>query len=81
MPAAATASNFDVTALGVVNMYGGTIDMDTTRVASLDIHPASSGLAAGQVVGAYNGSNAREVLYTPEDREQLRQNGRTAARA
>jgi len=80
MPAG-TASNFDVTALGVVNMYGGTIDMDTTRVASLDIHPASSGLAAGQVVGAYNGSNAREVLYTPEEWEQLRQNGRTAARA
>jgi hypothetical protein len=49
MPAAATTSSFDVTALGVVNMYGGTIDMDTTRVGSLDIHAASSGLAAGQL--------------------------------
>jgi S-DNA-T family DNA segregation ATPase FtsK/SpoIIIE len=38
-------------------------------------------MAEDGIVGAYNGSNAREVLYTPEDWEQLRQNGRTAARA
>ncbi|HMF16592.1 MAG TPA: DNA translocase FtsK, partial [Gemmataceae bacterium] len=38
-------------------------------------------MAEDGIVGAYNGSNAREVLYTPEEWEQLRQNGRTAARA
>ena len=38
-------------------------------------------MAEDGIVGAYNGSNAREVLYTPEEWEQLRKNGRTAARA
>jgi DNA segregation ATPase FtsK/SpoIIIE, S-DNA-T family len=38
-------------------------------------------MAEDGIVGAYNGSNAREVLYTPEEWEQLRQNGRMAARA
>jgi S-DNA-T family DNA segregation ATPase FtsK/SpoIIIE len=38
-------------------------------------------MAEDGIVGAYNGSNARDVLYTPEEWEQLRQNGRTAARA
>src|SRR5262249_12114688 len=63
IPAAATASHFDVTALGVVNMNGGTIDMDTTRVASLDIHPASSVLAAGQL----NSNGATVMGMTLED--------------
>src|SRR5207244_3329978 len=38
-------------------------------------------MAEDGIVGAYNGSNAREVLYTPEEWEQLRANGLTAARA
>ena len=38
-------------------------------------------MAEDGIVGAYNGANAREVLYTPEEWEQLRKNGRTAARA
>jgi hypothetical protein len=49
MPAAASASNFDVTALGVINMRGATITMATARVANLNIHMGGSGLANGQL--------------------------------
>jgi S-DNA-T family DNA segregation ATPase FtsK/SpoIIIE len=38
-------------------------------------------MAEDGIVGAYNGSNAREVLFTPEEWEQMKQNGRAAARA
>jgi DNA segregation ATPase FtsK/SpoIIIE, S-DNA-T family len=38
-------------------------------------------MAEDGIVGAYNGSNAREVLYTPEDWDDLKQGGRAAARA
>jgi S-DNA-T family DNA segregation ATPase FtsK/SpoIIIE len=38
-------------------------------------------MAEDGIVGAYNGSSAREVLFTPEEWEQMKQNGRTAARA
>ena len=35
-------------------------------------------MAEDGIVGAYNGSNAREVLYTPEQWEQMKQGGETA---
>jgi S-DNA-T family DNA segregation ATPase FtsK/SpoIIIE len=38
-------------------------------------------MAEDGIVGAYNGSNAREVLFTPEEWEQMKQNNRAAARA
>jgi DNA segregation ATPase FtsK/SpoIIIE, S-DNA-T family len=38
-------------------------------------------MAEDGIVGAYNGSNAREVLYTPEDWDAFKSGGRTAARA
>jgi S-DNA-T family DNA segregation ATPase FtsK/SpoIIIE len=38
-------------------------------------------MAEDGIVGAYNGSNAREVLYTPEDWHAFKDDGRTAARA
>jgi hypothetical protein len=31
-------------------------------------------MAEDGIVGSYNGGNAREVLYTPEEWQQLRQN-------
>jgi S-DNA-T family DNA segregation ATPase FtsK/SpoIIIE len=37
-------------------------------------------MAEDGIVGAYNGSNAREVLYTPEEWVQMKQ-GAQAARA
>jgi hypothetical protein len=49
MPAASGTNAFDVTELGVINMYGATITMSTARVASLDIHAGSVGLADGQL--------------------------------
>jgi hypothetical protein len=49
MPAAASPSTFDVTALGVINMKGATITMATARVANLNIHMGGSGLANGQL--------------------------------
>jgi S-DNA-T family DNA segregation ATPase FtsK/SpoIIIE len=36
-------------------------------------------MAEDGIVGGYNGSNAREVLYTPEAWEQLKQNGSMAS--
>ena len=36
-------------------------------------------MAEDGIVGAYNGSNAREVLYTPEEWEKMKQSGRMAA--
>jgi S-DNA-T family DNA segregation ATPase FtsK/SpoIIIE len=38
-------------------------------------------MAEDGIVGAYNGSSAREVLYTPEEWEQLKQSGGKAVRA
>jgi S-DNA-T family DNA segregation ATPase FtsK/SpoIIIE len=38
-------------------------------------------MAEDGIVGAYNGSNAREVLYTPEAWEALKQGSKVAARA
>src|SRR5207302_9029934 len=50
MPVNGTStSTFDVTELGVINMYHATITMSTTRVADLDIHVGSPGLANGQL--------------------------------
>jgi DNA segregation ATPase FtsK/SpoIIIE, S-DNA-T family len=38
-------------------------------------------MAEDGIVGAYNGSSAREVLFTPEEWEELKHNGASAARA
>jgi S-DNA-T family DNA segregation ATPase FtsK/SpoIIIE len=38
-------------------------------------------MAEDGIVGAYNGSNAREVLYTPEQWEQVKQGGKLAESA
>jgi S-DNA-T family DNA segregation ATPase FtsK/SpoIIIE len=37
-------------------------------------------MAEDGIVGAYNGSSAREVLYTPEEWEQMKDSGQKAAR-
>src|SRR5438876_926841 len=36
-------------------------------------------MAEDGIVGAYNGSNAREVLYTPEQWDEVKQNGQPAS--
>ncbi len=38
-------------------------------------------MAEDGIVGVYNGSNAREVLYSPADWDALKQGSKVAARA
>jgi len=61
---------------GSVSLLQRTLGIGYGRAARLIDFMAEDG-----IVGAYNGSSAREVQYTPEEWAQLKQNGRTAARA
>jgi S-DNA-T family DNA segregation ATPase FtsK/SpoIIIE len=61
---------------GSVSLLQRTLGIGYGRAARLIDFMAEDG-----IVGAYNGSSAREVLYTPEDWEQLKQTGRQAAGA
>ena len=61
---------------GSVSLLQRTLGIGYGRAARLIDFMAEDG-----IVGAYNGSNAREVLYTPEDWDILKQGGKTAARA
>jgi S-DNA-T family DNA segregation ATPase FtsK/SpoIIIE len=61
---------------GSVSLLQRTLGIGYGRAARLIDFMAEDG-----IVGAYNGSNAREVLYTPEQWEQVKQGGKLAESA